>query len=48
MEEGSVGRRLHFSCVTGSTSYGNLETGIPSSISAKERKVNKGKRGSSF
>ena len=35
---GNVGRRFHFSCVTGSTSSGSLETGIPSSAVAQEIK----------
>lgn len=49
---GNVGRRFHFSCVTGSSSSGSLEIGPPSSVLAQEIKenmlVNKGKRGSSF
>lgn len=37
---GNVGRRFHFSCVTGSTSSGSLETGIPTSAVAQEIKEN--------
>lgn len=37
---GSGSRRFCFSCMTGSTSYGSLETGIPSSLLAEEIKEN--------